>query len=88
MIDNIQPPTPIHIRFAEDSEKLRAYGDVDRTDLVIINLLRNSIKYAPASREIKVDAFKSEDVIIVNVKDEGIGIPTEELKNIFSCFKG
>jgi signal transduction histidine kinase len=88
MIDNIQPATPIHIRFNEDSEKLRACGDVDRIGLV--NLLGNSIKYAPASRKIKikVDALKSEDVTLVNVKDECIGIPAEELKNIFSRFTG
>ncbi len=88
MIDNIQPTTPIHIRFNEDSEKLRACGDVDRIGLVIINLLVNSIKCAPASRKIKVDALKSEDVTLVNVKDECIGIPAEEIKNIFSRFTG
>jgi len=57
MIDNIQPTTQIHIRFNEDSEKLRAYGDVERTGLVIINLLRNSISMPPASTEIKVDVL-------------------------------
>jgi PAS domain S-box-containing protein len=86
MIENIQPTTPIRICFNPYNEMLMAYGDVDRIGRVIINLLGNAVKYAPASREIKVDAFKSEDAIIVSVKDEGIGIPTAELQNIFSRF--
>jgi len=70
MIENIQPTTSIRICFNPYNEMLMAYGDVDRIGRVIINLLGNAVKYAPASREIKVDAFKSEDAIIVTVKDE------------------
>lgn len=86
MIRNIQPTTPIQIIFKESGEKLMAYGDVDRIGLVVINLLGNAIKYSPTSKEIKVEAVKSDDAIIVSVKDEGIGIPKEELTNIFSRF--
>jgi len=85
MIRNIQPTTPIQILF-EGSNKLMAYGDMDRIGFVIINLLGNAVKYSPASKAIKVNAFRSEDAVIVSVKDEGIGIPREELLNIFSRF--
>ncbi|MGN6533318.1 MAG: PAS domain S-box protein [Ginsengibacter sp.] len=87
MIHNIQPTTPIKILLNEYSgSNLLAYGDMDRIGLVIVNLLGNAIKYAPGSEEIKVEAFKSDDAIIVSIQDKGIGIPQEELTNIFSRF--
>src|SRR6185437_6124311 len=49
MIENIQPTTPIRICFNPYNEMLMAYGDVDRIGRVIINLLGNAVKYAPAS---------------------------------------
>lgn len=85
MIHDIQPTTPIRIIFNECSN-LWAYGDKDRLGLVINNLLGNAIKYAAGSKEIKADAFKSDDAIIVSVKDKGIGIPREDLTHIFSRF--
>ena len=86
MIRNSQLTTPIQIIFKECSDTISAYGDMARIGLVINNLLGNAIKYAPDSKEIEVDAFKSNDAIIVSVKDKGIGIPREDLTNIFSRF--
>ena len=85
IINNTQFTTPIHLIY-ENTDKIMAYGDVHRIGLVIDNILGNAIKYAPDSKEIKVDVFNSNDEIIVRIKDEGIGIPREDLKNIFSRF--
>ena len=85
IINNTQFTTPIHLIY-ENTDKIMAYGDVHRIGLVINNILGNAIKYAPDSKEIKVDVFNSNDEIIVRIKDEGIGIPREDLKNIFSRF--
>ncbi|MGN6193400.1 MAG: sensor histidine kinase [Ginsengibacter sp.] len=87
MIRNMQATTAIRIVLKQVSKKqLLAYGDRDRIGLVISNLLGNAIKYSPNSKEIKVKAFRSEDAIIVSIEDKGIGIPVEELTNIFSRF--
>ena len=86
IISNIQFTTLIRIILKENSSKVSAYGDQDRIGLVITNLINNAIKYAPNSKEIVIDTFKSDDVITVTIKDNGIGIPREELINIFSRF--
>src|SRR6185312_15246154 len=86
MIHNLQPTTEIKIHLKNTNDNLPAYGDRERIGLVIINLLGNAIKYAPDSSEIKVGAIKSHDAIIVSIEDKGIGIPQEELANIFSRF--
>ena len=85
VVMDIQPTTPIRIIFKDSGNKI-AYGDIDRIGLVINNLLGNAIKYTLDSKEIEVNAFQSDDAIIVSVKDKGIGIPSEDLRNIFSRF--
>jgi PAS domain S-box-containing protein len=86
VIHNIQQLTSIQIFFNENNEKLLAHGDIDRIELVLTNLLTNAIKYSPGSKEIFADAFKCNDNITVRVRDNGIGIPQEDLTNIFSRF--
>jgi PAS domain S-box-containing protein len=86
IIGNIQLTTPIRIILKENNGQVSAYGDMERIGLVITNLLGNAIKYSPGSKEIEVDAFRSDDAITVSVKDNGIGIPQEDITNIFSRF--
>ena len=86
IIGNIQLTTPIRIILKENNGQVSAYGDMERIGLVITNLLGNAIKYSPGSKEIVVDAFRADDAIIVSVKDNGIGIPQEDITNIFSRF--
>ena len=89
IIRNIQLTTSIRIIFNESKGEVFAYGDVDRISLVINNLLGNAIKYAPGSKEILVEAFKSGDAIMVSVSDNGIGIPRgRSYKYLFPFLQG
>ena len=54
---------------------------------VISNLIDNAIKYAgETSPEINVSIEKNEKRFILKISDNGIGMKTEELKNIFNKF--
>jgi PAS domain S-box-containing protein len=59
---------------------------LDKNDLnyVMLNLISNAIKYSEADIEVNVivDAKK----VIISVADQGIGIPEEEQKEIFTRF--
>ncbi len=70
----------------EIKDKLVANADKERIEQVIINMLTNAIKYSPNANEIIVDAYKKNSQIIVSIKDYGIGIPPEDIKNIFDRF--
>jgi two-component system phosphate regulon sensor histidine kinase PhoR len=52
----------------------------------LINLLDNAIKYSPEGSSIQAEAREANDCLILEVKDQGIGIPAEHLGRIFERF--
>jgi len=52
----------------------------------LINLLDNSIKYSGKGSSIQVRAFQEADQLVIEVKDNGIGIPIEHIDRIFERF--
>ncbi|MDI9475849.1 MAG: ATP-binding protein [Natronincolaceae bacterium] len=62
------------------------YADKDRIGQVILNLLSNSIKYTPEGGSINIDINTQGDTLILEIEDNGIGIPGEDLARIFERF--
>lgn len=60
--------------------------DTDKIKQVLRNLLNNAIKFSPEGGTIDVISLKKADSIIVSVRDQGAGIPENELENIFDKF--
>ncbi len=60
--------------------------DVDLLRNVFINLLSNAIKFSPGKTDIYLDGRQEGKMLIVQVRDEGLGIPEEELPKIFDPF--
>jgi signal transduction histidine kinase len=75
------------ISFAQIDSEIKISGDSDELQTVFTNLLDNAVKYS--GKEIKVSvAAKSlnEKIVVVRIKDSGIGISPAELKRIFKRF--
>jgi two-component system, OmpR family, sensor histidine kinase KdpD len=53
---------------------------------VIFNLLDNAAKYSPGNSEIRVDAVADGGVVRIEVRDEGEGLPPEDIERIFDKF--
>jgi two-component system sensor histidine kinase KdpD len=53
---------------------------------VLVNLLDNAAKYAPASSTLRVSSWQEGDKIKLQLADEGNGIPPDELDRIFDKF--
>jgi len=60
--------------------------DHTRIKQVIQNLLSNSIKFTPKNKEIAVLLSKKKSSLSVSIKDEGPGVPDDELEFIFDGF--
>ena len=53
---------------------------------MFINLLSNAIKYSPEGGNISIRIYGSKDLVFIDVKDEGLGIPEDALPNLFQQF--
>jgi two-component system phosphate regulon sensor histidine kinase PhoR len=53
---------------------------------VLVNLLDNAIKYSPNASKVWARAFWEENELVLEVKDQGIGIPAEHLERLFERF--
>ncbi len=60
--------------------------DEDRIKQVIINLLSNAIKFAPEESEILIFVYPEKDHAVVEIWDDGPGIPPSEHERVFEKF--
>lgn len=63
------------------------FADRTRMKQVIINLLGNAVKFTPPGKKIGVSCDTAGDYHLLEIWDEGIGIPASELENIFEPFE-
>ena len=61
-------------------------ADMGKIQQVLYNLLDNAIKFSSTNSIIKIETYEKHNKIFVSVKDNGIGIPKESLKQIWSRF--
>ncbi|EDL63633.1 phosphate regulon sensor protein [Bacillus sp. SG-1] len=67
-------------------EAVLAEVDSFRIKQVFINLIGNAITYTPAGGEVSVSLKQSDSVIVIEVRDNGIGIEESEFPRIFERF--
>lgn len=86
VIVNLEETTKSHrIIFKDCKEKLMANADRERIEQVIINILGNAIKYTAAG-DIIINAYKKDGKITISIRDNGIGIPQNDIGHIFERF--
>ncbi len=73
----------IRIQFNPDGE-YRVNSDKEIINLVVRNLVSNSVKFTPAGGKIDLHIFRSSDNTVITVSDTGSGIPEESLLNMFT----
>jgi PAS domain S-box-containing protein len=61
-------------------------ADIVRLTQVLINLLNNSCKYCEPGGKISLTAEGQGSDVVLSVKDNGIGIPSDKLESIFEMF--
>ena len=62
-------------------------GDPARLQQIVTNLLSNAIKFTPNGGKIEVGLERFDSHVRLNVRDTGVGIPTEHLPHIFERFR-
>lgn len=80
----------IHLTFLTDLESYTMDFDTEKVQQIHSNLLTNAIKFTPEAGKIsvlvKVIEHDGSDMLMINVKDNGIGIDPEKIPYIFDRF--
>ena len=74
------------VSVASDAGHFWMTTDATHLHYIIINLLQNAAKYSPRGTEIRVALSTRHDIPKFVVIDQGIGVPEEELAELFSPF--
>lgn len=61
-------------------------GDKNRLKQVFINIIDNAVKFTPEEKNVYIDADSDEENAYIRIRDEGIGIPKEDLDHIYEKF--
>ncbi len=79
----------IRLHFMSDLEEFHMDHDPEKLQNIISNLLSNAIKFTPSSGDVYFDlrqAINHDNLLKIQIRDNGIGIAPEHLPNIFDRF--
>ena len=74
----------MEVHFAQ--EQCMVYADPSQIGQVLRNLIDNAIKYSPKGRSLSVSTYSMRKTVYVTVRDNGIGIPQEDVPHVFDRF--
>jgi PAS domain S-box-containing protein len=74
----------VHLTMPSDLPLL--VGDKEMITIVIKNLLSNAVKFSPDGGEVSVEVKARNRSLLIDVVDQGIGIPQEDLPRLFTKF--
>lgn len=76
----------IAIELVLTGETMYVIADMGKIQQVLYNLLDNAIKFSHRDSIIKIETTEKKNKIFVSVKDSGIGIPKDSIKQIWDRF--
>ncbi len=74
-----------HLRL-DVPERLLMRGDPGRIEQVLTNLVSNAIRYSPQGGLVELSVGTDQGEVVLQVRDQGVGIPAEKLGLIFERF--
>jgi two-component system sensor histidine kinase KdpD len=61
--------------------------DASLLEQAVVNILENAVAYSPPATRIEMAAYEDRSNVVISIEDEGRGIPTDELDNVFEKFR-
>jgi signal transduction histidine kinase len=76
----------IEVRLVVEPTDLVIVGDPERVNQVVANVVQNALRHSPPDGTVEVIARANGEAVLIEVSDEGPGIPTEEAGRVFERF--
>jgi signal transduction histidine kinase len=87
ILQDMRPTAGKHILHLEADDGLQAiWIDPKFMRQIMFNLLSNAIKYSPPESLIEVELSATTETVMIEVRDEGIGISEKDLEHLFESF--
>jgi signal transduction histidine kinase len=88
VLDEFSATATKHRLMVDIPSGLRVWADPDRLHQILANLVGNAIKYSPSGGDVRVTAREVDGTRTeIEVADQGLGIPAEELEHIFDPYQ-
>ena len=78
--------SPMHAIHVDECAGIWINADRDKVGSVITNLVSNAVKYSAKGQPITVRCERKKESVVVSVRDQGMGIPPEDLPRVFDRF--
>ena len=82
--------TLLHTQMGDEIAVLKEYGDIKpifcspgQLNQVFMHVLRNAVQAIEGKGEIRIKTFQKDEKVYVQISDTGVGIPPEQLENLF-----
>ncbi len=62
------------------------YADAQHAEQIFVNLVSNAIKYSYDGATVRINLVDGPDYVTISVQDEGVGIPANQMDQLFSKF--
>ncbi|WP_296645283.1 HAMP domain-containing sensor histidine kinase [Romboutsia sp. 13368] len=86
MTDYFAKSKNISISYKLDNENIEILSNRDYIKQIFLNLVDNAIKYTPDNKNVWIEIEYENNNLIIKVKDNGVGIPKEDINRIFERF--
>jgi PAS domain S-box-containing protein len=86
-VDGVRPAAEAKsLELIVDASPLAAKGDRGRLDQLLGNLVSNAVKFTPEGGRVTVRVSAQDESALIEVSDNGIGVPEAELGELFTRF--
>lgn len=70
----------------KELEDVKVKGDELKLRRMLLNIVENGIKYTPPGGKVEISSFLNNGYVQIDVKDNGAGIPEDDIKFVFDRF--
>ncbi|MCW2817412.1 MAG: ATP-binding region, ATPase domain protein [Marmoricola sp.] len=76
----------LEVTVVPSADPALALGERDDLDTVVVNLVSNAVKYTPHGRRVELSVSTRDDHVVLEVRDEGLGISASDRHQLFTEF--